>query len=321
MAAAQLPDEPKYEGKSIIYWCEKFQKADNDKDRHAAEKAIIAFGPDAESAVLGLLIMLDDRSETYREQVANMLCAIGPAAKGAVADLIKLLEEKSPRDPHQVIRVLCAIGPDAKDAIPAIRRVTLAYLTAKPGEIRYSLWNFSNHGSQFYDYARLGPDAVPMLLDVIETPDTRPVPQGQVRPMRLGAVNAFDALRDLGAAGKAAAPRLTKLLKHDRPDFRLEAATTLWAVDKNPAGIPVLITLLKADDRRQAMSAAEALGAIGPQAKDALAELKALVPKEAPTERNLPVLAPAGYFPNDDIRALGNSAREAIQRIESEPKK
>lgn len=318
-AAAEKP-EPKYEGRTLDFWVEMFGLTLNDKDREKAERAIAAFGPDAAPAVPFLVEMLHDRSRPYRNGVANMLCAVGPVAKGAVPDLIKMLEEKSPRDPHQVIRVLCAIGPDAKAAIPAIRRVVLGYLTALPNANKAPLWDFRNRESQLYDFANLGSDAVPMLLDVIETPDTRPVPVGQVRTMRLSAVNAFDSLRELGSAGKAAVPRLTKLLKHDQPEFRLEAATTLWSVDNDPAVVPVLVALLKADDRRLAVSAAETLGVIGPAAKDALAELKALVPKEPPAN-SYPSLAPAGYYPNNDSRAVQQAARDAVQKIEQKPKK
>jgi HEAT repeat protein len=309
VATAQKP-EAKYAGKPLAYWVEKFQKAETDTDLVAAEQAVCAFGPDAAPAVPALVEMLDDRSQTYREQVANMLCAIGPAAKGAVPDLIKLLEAKSPRDPHQVIRVLCAIGPDAKDAIPAIRRVVRTYLTSKE-EPGLELWWFGS-ATGHYDFHRLGPDVVPMLLDAIEARDTWPGGLSEV-----AILNCFESLRELGPAAKAAAPRLVKLLKHKAPEFRFQVATTLWAVERNPAAIAVLVDLLKGDNRKVAVSAVVELGDIGLAAKDALPALKALLPKES-----LPpyLVAPAGN-PDDDIRVLQGVASDAVRKIEQKPKK
>ena len=306
--AAEKP-EPKYEGKPLGFWIEKFQKAETDKDQAVAEGAVIAFGPDAAPAVPLLVEMLHDRSRSYRNRVANMLCAVGPAAKGAVPDLIKMLEEKSPRDPHQVIRVLCAIGPDAKAAIPAIRRVVLGYLTSKD-EPAVDLWRYN--AFNYYDFANLGPAAVPMLLDTIDLFDTWPGGLSEI-----AVVNCFGSLRELGPAAKEAAPRLTQLLKHEAPQFRLEAARTLWKVEKDPAVVPVLVAIVKGDDHMLARKAAEALGEIGPAAKDALPALKALLPKEEPA-RVIPGFAPA---PDTSLWELRPTARDAIRKIEQNPKK
>lgn len=306
--AAEKP-EPKYEGRTLGFWVDLFQRTDNAKDREEAERAVIAFGPDAAPAVPALVEMLHDRSRTYRNSVANMLCAVGPAAKGAVPDLVKMLEEKSPRDPHQVIRVLCAIGPDAKAAIPAIRRVTRAYLTSKdePGN---QLWHYKS--VEFYDFHQLGPDVVPMLLDTIELFDTWPGGLSEI-----AVVNCFGSLRELGPAAKDAAPRLARLLKHEVPQFRIEAARTLWKVEKDPAVVPVLVAIVKGDDHKLARKAAEALGEIGPAAKEALPALKALLPKDDPM-RELPAYARA---PDISFAELRQAASFAIEQIERKPKK
>jgi len=302
-ASAQKPIT-KYQDKDLEYWITRFRTVENEKDRILAEQAVIAFGRNAAPASGVLLEMLDDGSESYRHSVANMLCAIGPGAKEGVPGLIKLLEEKSPRDPHEVIRVLCAIGPDAKDSIPVIRRVVLKYVAA--GEKRASLWNFGNGGPHLYDFDNLGPEAVPMLLDFIEAPKSQP---------SLAVANGFESLQQLGSSGKTAAPRLVKLLKHDEPAFRLQAARTLWAVDNNPAAITALIELVKGDNERLGEQAVEALGDIGTAAKSALPMLKSFVPKE---DRSTPVgvvpVAPA-YYPT---RAGGiqQAARDAIRKIE-----
>ena len=305
--AAQKP-EPKYEGKPLAYWIERFQKAENEKDRFEAERAICAFGTDASPAVPALMVMLDDRSESYRTQVARMLCAIGSGAKGAVPDLIKMLEEKSPRDPNAVILILCAIGPDAKNAIPAIRRVSMDFYKPLKGDghVPFSMPDRSN-----FDYQNLGPDVVPLLLDIIDAGDCA------------GKGNAFRSLGELGPKAKPAASRLTRLLKHEDAEVRLEAARALWAVENNPTVIPVFAALLKTENGYIAISAAKALGDIGPAAKEALPALKRLVPKGEPAPEPVsavPVNVPTGYE-DSDLRKLREAARKALQRIEGGTKK
>ena len=137
--------------------------------------------------------MLDDRSASYRDSVADMLCAIGPAAKGAVPEFIKLLEAELPRDPNQVIRILCSIGGDAKDSIPAVRQAVLNYIAARrmKKEVGYHIW------VQTMEFHRLGADILPLLLELLSTEDFWFV--------------ALQELPKLGPAAKAALPTLRKV--------------------------------------------------------------------------------------------------------------
>ncbi|HXD87446.1 MAG TPA: HEAT repeat domain-containing protein [Urbifossiella sp.] len=246
---AQKP-EPKYEGKPLIYWIEKYQNADKDQARKDAEVAVIAFGEDAAPAISTLLVMLDDRSGLYRVGVTNMLCAVGPAAKSAVPQLINLLNEKSPRDPNAVIRILCSIGPGAKDAIPAIQRLVLAEIENKR-DLDLGIHNCDLH--------KIGPAVVPLLIEL----------------MGLGYEHsAARELAELGPDAKAALPELAKFLKHNKPSVQLQAAFAMWMISKNPDALKLLIDLLESKNLKQIAAAAEALGRIGPAAKAALPALK-----------------------------------------------
>ena len=112
--------EPRYEGKTLAYWVNRLQTAENDEDRYKAAQAIEAFGPDAAPAVPALVEMLDDRSERFREIVGGVLCSLGPAAKAAAPVLVRSLREKTARTPRVVIGVLGCIGPDASEAVPEL---------------------------------------------------------------------------------------------------------------------------------------------------------------------------------------------------------
>ncbi len=91
---AQVKPEPKYEGKPLNYWVERLQKCEKDEDRNAAAKAIKAFGQEAAPAVPALVEMLDDRSDSFRDLVGEILAVIGPGAKSAVPALITLSRRK-----------------------------------------------------------------------------------------------------------------------------------------------------------------------------------------------------------------------------------
>jgi len=192
-ASAQKP-EPKYEGKTLAYWIERFQKAENEKDRDAAEQAVIAFGPDAAAYLPTLMPMLTDLSHNYRGRAANMICAMGPAAKNVIPDLVKLLQKPSPQDPSRVIRILCAIGPDAKSAIPDIQRAVENYLAAQKNNEDLSYYLILDR----YEYHTLGAGVVPLLISLLNVEDEKVVTQS-ARELGLLGLAAKDALPALKA--------------------------------------------------------------------------------------------------------------------------
>src|SRR5262249_23100220 len=237
-ALAQNP-EPRYKGKPLAYWVQRLQKAEADKDQAAAARAIEAFGPDAVPAIPALIEMLDDRSPEFRNLVAGVLCRLGPDAKSAVPELIKQLQEKRAREPRLVMEILGFIGPDAKDAVPLlakalddpasrdvavealcnigpaskeatapIRRVVLEAIAAKEKDSRADFFFLEA-------LHKLGPDVVPLLVEMLERPGSE------------GRTHALRELMKLGPAGAKAAPRVAPLLKHQHPAVRRDAAIAL----------------------------------------------------------------------------------------------
>jgi HEAT repeat protein len=338
--------EPKYKGKPLAYWMERLQQAPTDEEQKVAAHAVIAFGADAAPAVPELLVMLDDRSSEYREQIADVLCRIGPGAKAAVPELVKLLKEKKARDPEHVLRILGAIGPDArdavptltaalddrelrafavaalckmgpaaKDALPGIRRVVLEIVADYEAGIitiplsfrRGALCCPVDHLRQLHN---LQADAVPILLALLNEPGT------------CGRDYALSEFEKLGPDGAKGVPALKKFLKHNEPEVRYQACVALWKIEKSIDVVPVLVKLLgtERDDARHYFEptpkAAELLADIGPAARDALPALRALL---EPVEASRP--DGTVYFRRRYSTDVCDAVRSAIDKIEQKPKK
>jgi len=278
--------EPKYEGKPLHFWVKKLQGSDSDVQRRVVLDAIKAFGADAAPAVPALVELLDDRSEAYRADIAQLLCDLGPPAKGAAPFLVRLLKEKKARSPELVVKVLgriapdvpevvpvlvaglqdrqlrsaalealCSLGSSARGAIPALRDAIRAAKADAPAEGIAS-------PAVVFTLAKLGVDAIPLLIELLDEPDS-------MFPRRVAQV-----LGEIGPAAKPAVPALTKALQNDDPFVRRDAACALWQIDKNSAGVPVLAAMVKDGGSWLVEPAAAALGEIGPAAKAALPELE-----------------------------------------------
>jgi HEAT repeat protein len=300
--AAQKP-EPKYEGKPLAYWIEKFQKAETDEARNAAEAALCAFGPDGAPAVPALMEMLRDRSPAYRARVAHILQEIGPGAKAAVPELVKRLKEKHAQKPREgkefernseiweLLRIIGAIGPDAKEAILALVALfddpdtcdsAVSALCGIGPEakaalpaIRRAVFADPEKRPRYgiSELHKLGPAAVPLLIDMLGISDW------------MVQFKSFEQLKKFDAAAVKGTAELPKLLRHEDPVTRYYAVVLSWKVDRNKDAIPVLAGLLREEGTltdspagaRQdylAVAAAAALGEMGPDAKEALPALR-----------------------------------------------
>jgi HEAT repeat protein len=377
--AADKP-EPRYEGKPLEYWVTRFQKAETDDQRKAAVEALIAFGTDAAPAVPALIEMLSDLSLDYRTQVIDMidiLAAIGPKAKDARPIIVKLIKDKKTKatpfdksiaaivaistEPKDAVPVLiplldvtdvggeaywalCEIGPDAREAIPAIRKYALKRIAAQMKEEKPYIGSLNT-------LHQLGPDIVPLLVELFDAHG------GYGRDV------AFRCLEELGPQAKKAVPALVKFLKHGDPVRRLQAARSLWKIEVNPAVVAALAELATTDPKivfkdnfyanqedGVAISAVKILGEIGPDAKAALPQLRAIAAVgstfwlfsdgsealfPAPV---VPQVVPATYYPvvgrptgpgvsGEEYRnarariEVARAAFEAIAKIEGKPKK
>jgi HEAT repeat protein len=321
--AADKP-EPKYEGKPLAYWVQRFQKAENDKDRDTAVEALKAFGPDAAPALPALIDMLADHSLNYRARVIGIVATIGPKAQSARPIIVKLVKDKKtamlddsikaivaissdPKDAaealaplletanraDEVYSALCELGPDAKEAIPAIRQYVLKALVAKQKD--------EARPNYLIELSKLGSGAVPILIESLDAHGG------------YGRTHALACLEQLGPKATEAVPALVKLLAHDDPATRARSAVTLWKIEKHPAALGALAGLLSADPDIKynpawwlretdsiAVYATTVLGEIGPDAKAALPQLR----EATALGRTLWLLAGGGDWPSDQPSAL-----------------
>jgi HEAT repeat protein len=351
--------EPEYEGKPLEYWVQRLRKAENGPQRTEAVTAIKAFGADAAPAVPALCKMLSDRSPQFRADVIEILGALGPVARDARPALLKCLREHRNEllDSHvnafiavhprardavpgliefldepglnSAYYALCKMGPDAKLAIPAVRQYVLKELAAKEKDEKRTLYGLG-------DLYRLGPDAVPLLVEMLDAHGG------------CGRLAALGCLEQLGPKALKAAPGLLTVLKWDDAGARYRAAVMLWKLEKNPVVVPVLVGLLTAEPKLEptyarevqenlAADAAKLLGEIGPSAKEALPALREAVVLGAPASALQGVYyhlaQPDSWgirLPNKEytlsqrysaLVAVAQAAQDAIDKIEGKAKK
>ena len=149
-----------------------------------------------------------------------------PIQKKPVPVIITALED--PKLADDAIKTLCSFGPAAKDAIPAIGRA-IRYRHAHEKEQDIKTYNLIG------DLTELGAVAVPLLIEFLQDKDLDLDCQDQ----------SARVLREIGPAAKEAVPALTNLLQHDDLLIRMVAANALWIIDKNAAGLPAAMALLK----------------------------------------------------------------------------
>jgi len=111
------------------------------------------------------------------------------------------------------------------------------------------------------DLARLGPAAIPVLVEALEYPPTR--------------TSIIQAIGMFGPDAKDAVPALIEILRQDpKLGVRNSAAQSLGLIGPDARNaIPELIAGLKEKDSYMRLACAQALGRIGPDASDAVPDL------------------------------------------------
>jgi HEAT repeat protein len=229
-----------------------------------------------------------------RGEALRALAALGPRARAAVPALRKALTDEDPFVCFHAGVALGEIGPNARSAIPAL----MANFRHK------NMWV---HGGAAIALGQLGGVAVPDLLRVVEGKD------------QAARSSAIFVLEKIGPEAKAAVPALKRLLKHRSVTLRIEAASALWRITKDPAAVPPLRAALENKDPLICANAARGLGKIGPDAKDAVPALAAVLKdKAARAARERRPLPPSALACNDAVRALrqiGPAASAAVPAL------
>jgi HEAT repeat protein len=251
--------------------------------REWAAQSLAEIGPDAKTAVPKLTEKLKDQEGQFPLRAVDALGKIGPAAKDSIPALIELLQNKTDGWDWPVIEALGEIGPDAKAAVPlliealeededhkvgtvvhkssieALGRIGPEAKAAVPAIVRRSLsyWGYVELADEAM--ARIGPAAVPALVELLS---------GHNKD--LGA-SAARYLGKLGPNAKSALPILFGAMKDDDYGLSSAAVAAVEAIepDEKP-DIPVLIGLLKVRNSKTHDYAVMVLGKMGTPAVPAL---------------------------------------------------
>jgi HEAT repeat protein len=260
--------------------------------RHRAAWALSLFGPEGSAAVPALTAALSDKNSEVRSLAATALGEIGPDAVPACQALVRALADPSPAVQAQAAVALQRLGPGAVEPLAAA-------LTHDEAVVRRGAAQALRlHGTA-------AQPAVPQLAAAVKDADPG---------VRLAALAALGAI---GPEAREAQPALVEALKTQHLDTQLQAfaaillissddpdkmaallrqvtQTTRWATPyllaqfgpRAKDAVKPLITLLEDPDAGVRMSAALALGHLGPvTAAEAIDALKKCLQDPAPPVR------------------------------------
>jgi HEAT repeat protein len=201
---------------------------------------------------------------------------IGPDSEKAVPELAKNLKTKEVQS--LVIEALGNIGPKAKSAVPDLADL----LKESDKEMKPAIMRALAH---------MGPDvkqAVPAIGSCLSAEDKET------------SLQALDVLAHLGPDAKEAVPDIIALFVDEdlKPDnkLRLQAVRTLGKIGK-PA-VPHLTKALSNQNRYMKVGVIEALGEIGPDAKEAIRPIQRLASNPDPEIRRAAARAATKIQPN-----------------------
>jgi HEAT repeat protein len=257
-----------------------------DKNEAIRRKAAFALGRlagDPDKTISVLVEAFKDESDEVRQAAGDALSKFG---KTAVAPLIELLKSDNPKAKHQASVSLGEIGSEAKDAVPFLKALFLAkdvtyahhyaQVLAKIGKTSVPALEagFKDSRPQVRQAAAqglttLGGDGVGILVDGLsdKNVEVRRLAAQTLWPMRIGdksvvialafaltdaddLVRQFcmNALSNLGAQGKLAAPKVKDALTDMNPNIRMTAYQFLTQIGDDPR--PSLTKALKSKDAK-----------------------------------------------------------------------
>lgn len=247
----------------------------------ASTLAAIA-GPDAVDALPTLLYVLADDWDTSED-----IAKVGAAA---LPGLLEILKDPEATNRHLAIKTLGLLGPKCHGVIPTLigalkdpdRVVRAAAATALTGiepRVKAAVGPLTAALKDDDSGVRL---AAATALRVIQGPEASPA-----IPVLVALLSDKDAgvrrdavaaLADFGAAAKDALPPLKGAVEDADAGVRNAAARAvarITAAEANCRAVGVHVAALKDKDPRTRQEAARFLGAVGPDARDAVAALSA----------------------------------------------
>lgn len=251
---------------------------DTDKDvRRTAVMGLGDIGAPPEHAIPAIVAVLES-DESYT--AARALAEFGPKAEPAIGPLTKALSYKNSIARSSSAEALGKIGPAARASAPALRKALKDEDESARGFAAWAIWKVEGIAS---------PDVIDALIELLETHDI------------LTGLRAIETLGDIGPPAKAALPALAKARTKGHPFF---AAPVIWAtgcIHEEKDLVPRLMLELSNKEPNTRSGASWALGKMGPDAREAVPELRKL-------------------FFDDKIGYGQLFVRQALERIEGREK-
>ena len=229
----------------------------NDPDQWVRREAIAGLGAIGAEAVPALVRVLREPEPQLRASAASALALIGAPAREAVPALLEAFGDSSLDVRKASAGALGAIGPEAQSAIPA--------LAAAMREVASNGADIDPTGSG-QALGKIGAAAIPVLQEALRDPDDR---------VRSCAAWAFNTM---GPAAREAVPLLVEKLAEGKY-VREGASSALASI--GPAAVPALLKALEHEKPTVREGVAEALGAMGAKAREAVPSMAAVLEREA----------------------------------------
>lgn len=218
--------------------------------RSAAAQLVPHLGEQARSLAPALLATLGDSEPAVRLAVVQALPAIGPAAEPAIGSLLQLLPKGDAETRAQVLQVFAGIGANAKAALPAVQN---SLKDSDPAVRAAALSAVAKIEEP--------PARAPILIAGLDDP---------ALPVRKAAAQELGAL---GEKARDATGRLVVLLQREAErDFAFDALRQI-----SPRSVPDLVTMLGDRDLAVKIFATQRLARLGPEARDAIPALEAIL--------------------------------------------
>lgn len=218
--------------------------------RIAAAQLIPHLGEQARPLAPALINALGDSDAAMQLAVVQALPSVGQSAEPAIRPLLQLLPKADNETRARVLAVFAGIGSQAKEALPEIQNCL------KDSDPAVRAAAFSAVAKIEEPAARL-----PILLAALDDP---------ALPVRKAAAQEIAALGD---KAREATGRLVALLgREDERDFAFDTLRQI-----SPRSVPDLVVMLGDRDLAVKGFAARRLGSLGPEAREAIPALEAIL--------------------------------------------
>jgi HEAT repeat protein len=207
---------------------------------------------------------LDEKTEAMRA-----IILLGPSDKAGTPVFAAALKDPQTNVRAWAARALEAIGPAAADAVPAL---VLALRDSQRTVRRNAAFALAK-----VDEAAAIQTAVPALIEAFGEPNPY---QGSGQPWDVPC-QAATALSGLGSVPEPILARLDQGLESGGPSYRMCVAEALVRLGQAGRGMPVLIRALTDEAEYVRKEAVDAMGRLGPLAKEAAPALTALSEKDS----------------------------------------